>query len=423
MSTTAGEIDAHKGCGHDAPSMSLDEARRRVHAALQPPEMVLRLPIRDALDRVLAEDIHSPIDVPGHANSAMDGYALRAADLEADHTAPLAVVGRALAGHPFDGEVGAGECVRIMTGGKVPAGADTVVMQERVRREEDRIWLEQSEHRAGENVRPAGEDLAKGAVILNRGRRLTPADIGLLAEIGQPEVAVHRRLRVAFFSTGDELRSVGEPLRPGDIYDSNRYTLYGVLQRLGVETLDLGVVRDDRAALAQALDSASASADVVITSGGVSVGEADYVMELLATRGAVEFWTINFKPGRPLAFGQLGNAAFFGLPGNPVSAMVTFYQVVQPALAYLAGEASYTPIQVNARCGDALRKKGRRREYQRGILSSTADGTLEVRSTGAQGSGILRSMSEANCFIVLPEERENPAAGEWVTVEPFAGLV
>lgn len=421
MSTTAGEIESDKGCGHDGPAISVDEARRRVRAAVQPPGLVLRLPIRDALDRVLAEDIYSPINVPGHANSAMDGYALRASDLKANR-APLSVIGRALAGHPFDGEVGAGECVRIMTGGMLPVGADTVVMQERVRRDGDRIWVE-GEHRVGANIRPAGEDLAKGALILHRGRRLSPADLGLLAEIGRPEVAVHRRLRVAFFSTGDELRSVGEPLRSGEIYDSNRYTLYGMLQRLGTEILDLGVVRDDRAALAQALDAASASADVVITSGGVSVGEADYVTELLAARGAIEFWTINIKPGRPLAFGRLGNTAFFGLPGNPVSAMVTFYQVVQPALIYLEGEAPSLPMHVTARCAGPLRKKGRRQEYQRGLLSTAADGTLEVRSTGAQGSGVLRSMSEANCFIVLPEECEDVAEGEWVTVEPFAGLV
>lgn len=420
MNTTAGEIEA-QGCGHGGAAMSVDEARRRVYAALQPPELTLRLPIRDALDRVLAEDICSPIDVPGHANSAMDGYALRASDLEANR-APLLVVGRVLAGHPFTGEVGAGECVRIMTGGMLPAGADTVVMQEQVRRDGERVWIEGA-HRMGENVRPAGEDLAKGTVVLHRGRRLRPADLGLLAEIGQAEVAVHRRLRVAFFSTGDELRSVGEPLRPGEIYDSNRYTLHGMLARLGAEILDLGVVRDSRTALGQALDAASASADVVITSGGVSVGEADYVTKLLAERGAIEFWTINIKPGRPLAFGRLGNAAFFGLPGNPVSAMVTFYQVVQPTLLYLEGEAPYTPMRVTARCASPLRKKGRRQEYQRGILSTAADGTLEVRSTGAQGSGILRSMSEANCFIVLAEECADVAVGEWVTVEPFAGLV
>lgn len=422
MSTTAGGMESHKGCGHDAPSMSVDEARRRVYAALQPLQLVLRLPIRDALDRVLAADIRSPIDVPGHANSAMDGYALRASDLHANRSAPLSLIGKALAGHPFEGEVGTGECVRIMTGGMLPSGADTVVMQERVRCDADRVWVD-GDHRVGENVRPAGEDLAKEAVILRRGQRLRPADLGLLAEIGQAEVAVYRRLRVAFFSTGDELRSVGEPLRPGQIYDSNRYTLHGMLRRLGVEILDLGVVRDDRAALAQALDAASESADVVITSGGVSVGEADYVTELLAARGAIEFWTINIKPGRPLAFGRLGNAAFFGLPGNPVSAMVTFYQVVQPALIYLEGEGPAAPLRVTARCTGRLRKKGRRKEYQRGILAAAADGTLEVRSTGAQGSGILRSMSEANCFIVLAEECGDVADGEWVTVEPFAGFI
>lgn len=421
MSTTGGETET-QGCGHDSPSISVNEARRRVFAALQPLQLTLRLPIRDALSRILAEDISSPIDVPGHINSAMDGYALRAADLETRGSNPLSVIGRALAGHPFNAEVGVGECVRIMTGGMLPMGADTVVMQEQVRRDGDQVWIEGA-HRVGENVRLAGEDLAKGTIILHRGRRLQPADLGLLAEIGQAEVLVHRRPRVAFFSTGDELRGVGEPLRPGEIYDSNRYTLYGMLARLGAEMLDLGVVRDNRTALAQTLDAASASADVVITSGGVSVGEADYITQLLRERGTVEFWTINIKPGRPLAFGRLGSAAFFGLPGNPVSAMVTFYQVVQPTLLYLEGEPPCPILRVTARCASPLRKKGQRQEYQRGILSTVADGTLEVRSTGAQGSGILRSMSEANCFIVLAEQCGDVAAGEWVTVEPFAGLV
>ncbi len=409
------------GCGHDAAAMSVDEARARIDAVLRPPTLVQRVPLRDALDRVLAEPILSPLDVPAHDNSAMDGYAVRAADLEQVPEAPFKVVGEAFAGHPFAGTLQAGEAVRIMTGGVIPAGADTVVMQERARREGDRVWLDVAARR-GEHVRRRGEDLAAGDAVLDAGRRITPADLGLLASLGLAELPVYRRLRVAFFSTGDELRSVGEPLAEGEIYDSNRYTLYGMLRHRDVDLLDMGVVRDEREALAQALDVAAANADVVITSGGVSVGEADFITELLRERGRIGFWTVNIKPGRPLAFGHLGKAVFFGLPGNPVSVMVTFYQLVLPALQRLQGSEPQPRLQLRARALSDIRKKSGRREFQRGVLTSGIDGVPEVRLTGSQGSGILRSMSTANCFVVLPEESGDVAAGSWVTVEPFAGL-
>lgn len=406
------------GCGgHDAPSITLDEALERIRGSLRPVSLVERVPVRNALGRVLAETVFSEADVPPHDNSAMDGYALRHADAG---DGPLRVVGNAFAGHPFSGTVGSGECVRIMTGGVVPAGADTVVMQEHCRADERQVRVERCPA-PGANIRRAGEDLPRGEPVLEPGRRLTAADLGVLASAGRAEVGVHYRLRAAFFSTGDELRSVGQPLDEGTIYDSNRYTLHGMLSRLGADVLDLGVVRDDPDALRQALKDAAAHADVILTSGGVSVGSADYVTRVLSEIGQIGFWTVSVKPGRPLAFGHIGEAAFFGLPGNPVSSMVTFTQIVTPALRHLAGEAPRPPVRFRARCTTALRKKPGLLEFQRGLLSLGSDGLPEVTPFGRQGSGILRSMSRADCFILLPLEGAELAAGDWVTVEPFAG--
>jgi molybdopterin molybdotransferase len=277
--------------------------------------------------------------------------------------------------------------------------------------------------RAGDNVRPAGEDLALGQVALQAGRRLTPADLGLVASLGIGEISVHRRLRVAFFSTGDELRSIGEPLVPGAVYDSNRYTLYGVLTRLGAEAIDMGVVPDVPDAVASAFHEAGGCADVLITSGGASVGEADLILDTLGAVGRVAFWNVATKPGRPIAFGRVGGAVFFGLPGNPVSVMATYYQFVQPALRRMAGESSWRPLLVQARCTKPLKKKPGRVEYQRGILDRDAQGALLVRPTGPQGSAILRSMSEADCFIVLPHDWGRVEPGTLVDVQPFFGLV
>jgi molybdopterin molybdotransferase len=411
------------GCGHGTAALSLEEALARIEAALQPIEANERLPLRATLDRILAEDVRAPIDVPGHTNSAMDGYAMRFADLlpREDETT-LKCVGDAFAGHPFAGEVQRGECVRIMTGGALPAGADTVVMQEHVTIDGDRVRF-RSGYRPGENVRQAGEDLARGALVLAAGKRMRPAELGLLASIGVSEVAVRRRLRVAFFSTGDELRHAGTLLAPGEIYDSNRDSIYGMLARLNVEPIDLGVVRDEPEALRAVFKAAAGQADVVIASGGVSVGAADYVKQILEELGKIDFWQIASKPGRPLAFGELGDATFFGLPGNPVSVMVTFYQVVRPALCYLMGAPAEPPLKLTARTLSQLHKRPGRREFQRGILETAADGTLTVRSVGQQGSGILSSMSKANCFIVLPETSGSVAEGAMVTVEPFAAFV
>jgi molybdopterin molybdotransferase len=406
---------------HDPDALPVEEALARIHADIAIIPGCERVALRGALGRVLAREVRSPLPVPGHANAAMDGYALRGADLPSAGTRELEVLGAAFAGRPFEGVVGTGQCVRIMTGAVVPEGADTVLMQERVERGQRAIRI--GPGRAGDNVRPAGEDLAPGQVALQAGRRLTPADLGLVASLGIGEISVHRRLRVAFFSTGDELRSIGEPLCPGAVYDSNRYTLFGVLQRLGAEAIDMGVVPDVPDAVKSTFEEAGRCADVLITSGGASVGEADLILDTLGAVGRVAFWNVATKPGRPIAFGRVGGAVFFGLPGNPVSVMATYYQFVQPALRHMAGESNWQPLLVQARCTKPLKKKPGRVEYQRGVLDRDAQGALLVRPTGPQGSAILRSMSEADCFIILPHAWGRVEPGTLVDVQPFFGLV
>lgn len=404
----------------DAGSVSTDEATRRIRSSITPLDSLERLNIRAALGRVLGQDVRSPLDVPGHTNSAMDGYAVAGASLPADGTRELTVTGSSFAGHPFQGVVGTEQCARIMTGAVMPEGTDTVVMQEHAERiSEDRIRID-DRNKPGQHVRQAGEDIRRGDVVAPKGRRLNPSDLGLLASLGINEVSVTRRPRVAFFSTGDELRSIGESLTDGEIYDSNRYTLYGMLTRLGVEVIDMGVVKDTPDATREAFRKAADNADVTITSGGVSVGEADYIKNVLTELGRIDFWKVAMKPGRPLTFGLIGDSWFFGLPGNPVSVMVTFYLFVQPAIRHLMGETGVDPLLVRARCKTRLRKKAGRTEYQRGILSTDADGRLMVDRTGPQGSGILTSMSQADCFIVLPTELESVEPGQTVPVIPFS---
>jgi molybdopterin molybdotransferase len=399
-------------------TLKVAEARRIIVDSLAPVTGWETVPIRAALDRVLFNDLVAPFDVPAHDNSAMDGYALRAADLAAGAATRLTVVGTALAGRPFSGSVGPGQAVRIMTGAVLPRGADTVVVQEVAQAEGDQVAIPAGPQ-AGENVRHAGEDLARGRTALPAGRRLGPADIGLLASLGFAEVPVRRRLRVAFFSTGDEIASIGRPLAPGEVYDSNRYTLYAALVRLGVELIDMGVVRDDPAALERALREASAQADVVLTSGGVSVGEADFVRTLMARLGDVAFWKIDIKPGRPMAFGRIGNAWLFGLPGNPVAVVVTFCQIVLDGLYKLMGvdpqplRPTFPVISLSA-----MGKTPGRREFPRGVLFEDS-GVLKVRLAGPQGSGVLSSVAGANCFIVLSENRGDLAVGDLVDVQPF----
>jgi molybdopterin molybdotransferase len=408
---------------YDPNSMPVAKARAFIHQFLAPIEGTVRVPIRDALGRVLAEDVISPVDVPAHRNSAMDGWAMRGADLAADRDTTLAEIGASFAGRPFAGRVAAGQCVRIMTGGVVPEGADTVVMQERAKANGAQVTFAPGQ-KTGQNVRQAGEDLGAGSVALARGRIVRPAELGLVASLGIGEVAVYRKLRVAFFSTGDELKGIGTVLGEGEIYDSNRYTLHGMLTRLGCETLDLGVVRDDPKLLERAFGEAAANADVVITSGGVSVGEADFVKGMLAKLGEVVFWKIAMKPGRPLAYGKIGGAHFFGLPGNPVSVMATFYQFVRDALLVLMGAHPVDPVPTfTATCTARLKKAPGRTEFQRGVLSRGPDGVLTVRPTGEQGSGILKSMSDANCFIILGDATGNVEPGTPVEVQLLEGVV
>ncbi|MCG5074588.1 gephyrin-like molybdotransferase Glp [Paraburkholderia tagetis] len=416
-----------------------------------------RVPLRDALARVLARDVISPIDVPAHDNSAMDGYAFDGASLLANaniNTAAstpdsaaltLSVAGKAFAGHPYTGAIAAGACVRIMTGAPMPAGCDTVVPQERVERSggaagEERaaeavietITFRADAVRPGANRRRKGEDLARGNAALRAGRVLRASDIGLMASLGLVDVAVKRRLRVAFFSTGDELRSPGEPLDAGCIYDSNRYTLGAMLQRLNIEPVDLGRVRDDPESLAATLKAAAESADVVLTSGGVSVGEADFTRTQLQTLGDVSFWGLAMRPGRPLAFGRIwsggqpgaGRAALlFGLPGNPVATMVAFYQIVRPALIAMSGATPQPVPLFPARCDAPIKKRPGRTEFQRGIAERDAQGQWHVAPTGSQSSGALSTMSEANCFIVLAHESADLDAGDAVDIMLFDGLV
>jgi molybdopterin molybdotransferase len=408
---------------YDPNSMPVAKAREVIARFLSPVTATERLNVRAALGRVLAEDVISPLNVPAHDNSAMDGYAVRFADLKGDGDVTLKVAGTAFAGAPFQGAVKTGECVRIMTGGVVPAGTDTIVMQEHVTAVQDRVTIG-PDHRKGQNLRRAGEDLKVGQVALKRGLPLRPAEIGLISSLGISEVTVYRRLRVAFFSTGDELVSIGTQPREGQIYDSNRYTIHGMLTRLGCEVLDMGVVRDDPKLLEKAFHDAAAAADVVITSGGVSVGEADFVKALLDKLGEVVFWKIAMKPGRPLAYGKIGAAHFFGLPGNPVSVMVTFYQFVRDALLTLSGRDPVPPLPTfKVPCVSSLKKAPGRTEFQRGVLERDSHGTWSVRVTGEQGSGILRSMAEANCFIILPDAQGNVASGTLVEVQVLEGVV
>ncbi len=417
------DIRRDPSCADDAEPalMPVDDALARILEAVSPIRERERVAVRDALGRVLGADVIASNDVPMHTNSAVDGYAYAAIALAAGETAELSVVGTAWAGRAFEGRVGPGQCVRIMTGAIMPEGTDTAVMQEHAERHGDIVRLVGD--RPGANVRQAGEDLAAGRVALAAGRRITPADLGLIASVGVGEVTVTRRPRVAFFSNGDELRSVGQPLAPGEVYDSNRYTLYGMLTRLDADFVDLGVIPDDAGAVRSAFEDAARCADLVVTTAGASVGEADFVQSTLNEIGEVRFWKIAMKPGRPLAFGRVGDTPFFGLPGNPVAVMVTFYQFVRPALAALAGEIVGERHHFTATFRGRIRKRPGRTEYQRGRLSRADDGRLEVRTTGDQGSGILRSMSVSDCFIVLDAEQGSVEDGDTVSIEPFAGLI
>ena len=433
--------------------LSVDEARAAILSGLQPIDGVEMVPLAQAVGRVLAQDLVSPIDVPAHDNSAMDGFAFDGRALQPGQALALTSVGTVYAGRPWPTPVPAGGCVRIMTGAVMPQGADTVVPVELASVDGDAVTVPPSVVQPGENLRRRGEDLARGGVALPAGRRLRPSDLGLAASLGWAEVPVRRRLRVALFSTGDEIVAPGEPLPPGGVYDSNRASLRAALQQLGVDVIDLGGVRDDPDALQAVLEQAVAQADAVVTSGGVSMGDADHTRDVLARLGEVAFWKVAMRPGRPFAFGPLhaaparassadtregaqglrngaaqpqagGRRAWlFALPGNPVAALVTFYAFAREALLRLAGAEAAPPLALRVRSAAAIRKRPGRTEYQRGIVSRQADGEVVVRLTGAQGAGILRSMSEANALVVLGHEQGSVAAGDPVDVWIFDGLV
>lgn len=406
----------------DPTAITVDAARQFIIDSIKPLASAEqeRLPLRQSIDRVLAEDIIAEMNVPPYDNSAMDGFALHANDIPRNGTITLKVVGNSFAGHPFLGNYTNGECVRIMTGAVIPAGCNTVIPQEHVEQLDAANIKIDGRARLGENVRFAGEDIRLGQTVLTCGRRLTAADLGLLSSLGINNVAVMPRLRVAFFSTGDELQAVGEALQPGQIYDSNRYTLLGMLSHQYCDITDLGVVGDDPMQIRNILQLAAESHDVIISSGGVSVGEADYIRQVLNELGDIVFWKVAMKPGRPLTFGRLQQALFFGLPGNPVAVMVSFNQFVQPALQRFGGEIVRPPLILRAVTSSLLKKRAGRTEYQRGILNQAPDGGLTVCKTGEQGSGILLSMSQANCFIVLTADQTRVEAGSTVIVQPFA---
>ncbi|MET0518826.1 MAG: gephyrin-like molybdotransferase Glp [Burkholderiaceae bacterium] len=418
--------------GYDPQALRVELAQDLIARLLPLPREREAVPLRQALGRVLARDIVSGLQVPAHDNSAMDGYALRGSDLRSDGETRLSLAGTSLAGSLPLAELPAGHCQRIMTGAVMPAGLDTVVPQEFTRIESepggDHIVIPAGAVRPGDNRRLAGEDLALGSVALSAARLLTPSDLGLLASLGQAEVPVWRRLRVAILATGDELRPVGEPLPPGCVYDSNRHTMWAMLSRLGVEVVDLGIVRDDPQALRQAFGAAAAQADVILSSGGVSVGEADHTKAVMAELGEMLFWKIAMRPGRPMAVGRIiapdgREVVLFGLPGNPVAVMVSFYAFVRAALLRMSGATAAPLPLLRARTVQTLRKKPGRTEFQRAIVSRGPDGRWQAEITGQQGSGILSSMSRANGLLVLGHDQGEVPAGTEVEVIPFDGLI
>ena len=414
--------------GFDPQALSVDKAQEFIQHLVQalPAIATEELPLIKALGRIVSEDIISPINVPAHDNSAMDGFALDGKQLGASPLT-LRVIGTALAGKAWQGSVKSGECVKIMTGAVMPAGLDTVIAQElatiQSSGDETMVEIPAGILQAGDNRRKAGEDLQRGLPALRAGSTLNPAALGLVASLGIAKVKVYRQPRVAYFSTGDEVLSLGDAMREGAVYDSNRFTVFGLLTRMGCHVVDMGVVRDDPVLLEQAFKRASDNADVIITSGGVSVGEADFTKAMMKKLGDVAFWKIAMRPGRPMAVGRLGECVLFGLPGNPVAVMVTFLAFVKPALLQMMGGLPSTTPYLRAKSAVALRKKPGRTEYQRGFVRTLPNGTLQVEAAGNQGSGVLRSMVEANGLIVLHHHQSSIAAGDEVDVLMFEGAI
>lgn len=399
-------------------NLQLEDAKSRILSSVGQIVETEKLPLKEALGRVLAADLTAPLSLPPFANSAMDGYAFRYADLQAYSRAGLTVIGTSFAGRPFLGEVASGQALRIFTGAAMPVGADTVVMQEHVETQGAVIQLTRAPAQAA-NVRPAGDEVKRGQMLLQRGKVLQSHDLGVLSSVGFSHVSVFRPLRVAYFSTGDELRETHDDLGYGQIHDSNRYILWGLLQNPAIERVDLGLVKDNPETIRKTLLEAATQADVVISSGGVSVGDADFVTGALADIGRVGLWKVALKPGKPFAFGKIGGAWFFGLPGNPVAVVVTFRQLVAPALLQLIGSEPAAPLRLPARCLNPLKKSAGRMEFQRGWFRLNEQGGLEVEGCKAQGSHQLLGLSHANCFIVLPAESNGTAPGDNVIIEPF----
>tara|TARA_R110001583_G_scaffold16561_6_gene67768 strand:- start:4064 stop:5311 length:1248 start_codon:yes stop_codon:yes gene_type:complete len=413
------------GCCDAKGLMPLEQALTKLQTSVSNVCESIILPLSEALGFALAQDIQSPINVPPFNNSAMDGYAMLQADLlEASAETPitLTMVGRSFAGAPYSGDLKSGQCIRIMTGAVMPHCADTVVMQENTLADGAQISFTKNPS-FNDNVRQAGEDLQQGQTVLKVGHKLTPRDIPLIASLGIANISVYRKLKVAVISSGDELKNLGQPLAEGDIYDSNRYSIIALLSRLNVEVIDFGIIADDLNLIRDAIRLADEQADVVITSGGVSVGEADFIKDVLSELGEIGFWKLAIKPGKPFAFGKLPSSMFFGLPGNPVSAMVTLYQLAVPAMATMAGLIAKPAIRFNAITTDKLRKAPGRTDFQRAVYSVNTEGQLIVSTTGSQGSGVFSSMSQSNCFIVLEQDRGNVEIGETVSIEPYSALM
>ncbi|MCR9386285.1 bifunctional molybdopterin-guanine dinucleotide biosynthesis adaptor protein MobB/molybdopterin molybdotransferase MoeA [Vibrio metoecus] len=400
--------------------LSVEQGREKILSLISPLAETESVAIQECYQRVLAREVHSPINVPAYRNSAMDGYALRSDDLERDS---YRVVAEVLAGSHYAKTVELGEAVKIMTGAPMPLGADTVVMREQATQNGDVVSFAGAKIKAGQNVRQAGEDLAQGQAVFNSGQRLLSPEMGMLASLGFANAEVFRLLKVAIFSTGDEVQAPGGSIEPNSIFDSNRFTLTGLLKQLGCQVIDLGIIEDDEAKMMQVLEQAAEQADVVITSGGVSVGDADFIKSALEKLGQIDFWRINMRPGRPLAFGQIAEKPFFGLPGNPVAVMVSFINFVEPALRKMQGEQGWQPLKVNAIALEDLRSRQGRTEFSRGVYAFNTQGQLTVRTTGKQGSGILRSMSEANCLIEIAPAIDTVKVGESVTIIPLQGRI
>ncbi len=378
--------------------------------------------LKNALGRVLTDFIYSPINIPPERNSAMDGYAIISSDIKPNQLFNLSQVGTSWAGKPFKGTLTTGQCVRIFTGAVVPENTDTVIIQERVTVKNKHIYFPNN-CQPFEHVRQAGNDIKQNKCLLTAGKKLKPVDLGLLASAGIHSVKVTPKLRLAYFSTGDELVTIGRLLQSGKIYDSNRYLLHGLLADIGIDAVDMGVIADDETALELALNSAAKNYDVIITTGGASVGDADYIKQILDKIGQVNFWKLAMKPGKPVAFGHIGNCIFFGLPGNPVSVSVTFDKLVKPALLKLMGMKAVKPLRIKAKVACEIKKSAGREEYQRGILTQQSTGTFIVTSAGKQDSNIITSMSQANCYIVLPANYTTVKIGEEILVEPFDSFI